>query len=165
MESGENVGRLAAADHRFAAAQSDPGRLIVCERTDCWAVALRRELAGAGHRVWETRTIDGCWEELAESPASFVVLELNGNIDGLLRCLTRQPRQFPIARLAVVADRGLADHQWLMREAGAVHFVASPRRIGLLAQLACRHLAQVPPPQQSFAERIWANLPWGAKTR
>ena len=47
-----------------------------------------------------------------------------------------------------------------MREAGAVDFVSSVRQVGLLARLACRHLAQVPPPQQSLTERIWAGLPW-----
>ena len=79
--------------------------------------------------------------------------------------MARQPREFPMARLAVVADRGLAGHEWLMREAGAVHFVCSPRQVGTLAQLACRHLAQVPPPQQSLAERIWASLPWAREGR
>jgi hypothetical protein len=48
-----------------------------------------------------------------------------------------------------------------MREAGAVHFVDSVRHVGLLARLACRHLAQVPPPQQTLTELIWAGLPWG----
>ena len=82
-----------------------PARLIVCERTGRWAVALRRELADAGVRVWETRTLADCWSELAESPASFVVLELRGDVAGLLALLARQPREFPLARVAVVADR------------------------------------------------------------
>ena len=143
------------------AAQSSLARLIVCERTGCWAVALRRELADAGVRVWETRTLADCFDELAESPASFVVLELGGDVAGLLGCLTRQGREFRRARLAVVADRRLAGYEWLMREAGAVRFFCSPRQIGRLAQLACRHLAQVPPPPQDLTERIWAGLPWG----
>lgn len=138
-----------------------PARLIVCERTGRWAVALRRELAASGVRVWETRTLDDCFAELAASPASFVVLELGGDVAELLNCLVRLSREFPAARQAVVADRPLAGYEWLMREAGAVHFVCSPRRVGPLAQLACRRLAQVPPLQQSFTERIWANLPWG----
>lgn len=142
---------------------SVPARLIVCERTGRWAVALRRELADAGVRVWETRTLADCWNELVESPASFVVLELGGDVAELLRRIARQPSEFPMARLAVVADRSLAAYQWLMREAGAVHFVCSPRRVGPLAQLACRHLLQVPPPQQSLTERIWASLPWGER--
>jgi hypothetical protein len=157
VESGENTGRLAA--------QGDPARLIVCERTGRWAVALRRELAEAGVRVWETRTLADCFQELAESPASFAVLELGGDFDELLCRLARRPREFPLARLAVVADRSLADYEWLMREAGAVYFLCSPRKVGPLAQLACRHLAQVPPPQQSLTERIWTSLPWGRENR
>jgi DNA-binding NarL/FixJ family response regulator len=141
--------------------QPAPARLLICERRGRWAVALRRELAEAGVRVWETRTFDGCLVELAASPASFVILELDGNAAGLLRCLARQKREFPRARMAVVADRRWADYEWLVREAGAIGFLSSPRRVGRLAQLACRHLAQVPPPVQSLAERIWSGLPWG----
>ena len=126
-------------------------------------MALRRELADAGVRVWETRTLADCWSELAESPASFVVLELGGDVAGLLRRMARQPREFPAARLAVVADRSLADYEWLMREAGAVHFVCSPRQVGPLAQLACRHLAQVPPPQQSLDRADLGELAVGER--
>jgi hypothetical protein len=142
---------------------STNARLIVCERTGRWAVALRREWAGAGVRVWETRTLADCRNALVESPASFVVLELQGNVAKLLRLMARQPRQFPAARLAVVADREQAACEPLMREAGAVHFLSSPRRIGQLARLACRHLAQVPPPPQSLTERIWSSLPWAER--
>jgi hypothetical protein len=135
-------------------------RLIVCERSGRWAVALRRELAGSGVRVWETRTLADCRNELVASPASFLVAELGRNVAGLLGLLARQPRQFPAARIAVVADRDHAAWEWLVREAGAVHFLTSPRCAGMLARLACRHLAQVPPPSQSLTERIWSSLPW-----
>ncbi len=139
---------------------SMPARLIACERSGRWAVMLRRELAGSGVRVWETRTLDDCWSELGQSPASMVVVELAKDIDGVLRQLSRQRRCFPAVRAAVVAERSMAAYEGLMREAGAVHFVDSPRQVGRLAQIACRHLAQVPPPQQTLTERIWANLPW-----
>jgi hypothetical protein len=139
---------------------SSAAKLIVCERSGRWAVALRRELADAGVRVWETRTLADCRDELVANPASFAVIELGANAGGLLRLLTKQPRQFPLARVAVVADRSRAGYEWLMREAGAVHFLCSPRKVAVLARLACRHLAEVPPPQQSLAERIWAGLPW-----
>lgn len=135
-------------------------KLIVCERTGRWAVALRRELADAGVRVWETRTLADCRDELTRHPASFAVVELGSNVAGSLRLLADQPRWFPAARLAIVADRSQADREPLLREAGAVHFVCSPRQVGLLARLACRHLAQAPSPQQNLAERIWAALPW-----
>ena len=52
---------------------SSAAKLIVCERTGRWAVALRRELAEAGVRVWETRTLADCRDELVENPASFAV--------------------------------------------------------------------------------------------
>ena len=142
---------------------SAAARLIVCERTGRWAVGLRRELADAGVRVWETRTLADCRNELIESPASFVVVELGRNVAGLLGLLSRQPRQFPAARMAVVAERTQSGYEWLMREAGAIHFLCSPRRVGLLARLACRHLAQVPPLPQSLTERIWSSLPWGER--
>jgi hypothetical protein len=163
MESGENTTGLAAAGRLAAAgtaAQILPARLIVCERSGHWAVALRRELAEAGVRVWETRTLADCRNQLTESPASFVVLELAGELSTLLRFMRRQPREFPAARLAVATEDSRAGHEWLMREAGAVHFLCSPRQARLLARLACRHLAQVPPPSQSLSERIWSNLPW-----
>jgi len=142
-----------------------PARLLVCERTGRWAVTLRRELAEVGVRVWETRTLDYCWRELAASPASFVIVELAGDIGTLLRRLARLGGEYPAARAAVVADRPLAQCEWLLREAGAVHFLCSPRQAGPLAQLACRHLAQVPPPPQSLTERIWATLPWDDRRR
>jgi hypothetical protein len=137
--------------------------LIVCERTGRWAVALRRELAGMGIRVWETRLLDDAWSELAQSPASFLVLELENAhaLEPLLHGLMQSARSFPRARVAIAAERSMAAYEWLLREAWAVHFIDSTRQMGPLATLACRHLAQVPPPQQSISERIWAALPWG----
>ena len=63
-----------------------------------------------------------------------------------------------------MAARRLAPYERLAQEAGAVHFTCSPRRLGPLAALAIRHLAGIPLPQQTLAERIWASLPWGEKT-
>lgn len=137
-----------------------PARLILCERTGRWAAALRRELLDVDIRVWETRTLDDCWTELKESPASFLVLELGPDLDGLTRRMMQLPRRFPSAHWAAVTDCTPPDLEWWMREAGAVHVVASTRRVGPLAQMACRHLAQIPLPQQELTERIWSNLPW-----
>jgi hypothetical protein len=143
-----------------AASNTNPVRLIVCERTGRWAVGLRRELA-EGLRIHETRTLPQCWEALAETPAAFMVVELRPAwLDDLLRRMAGMARRFPSAEVAVVADRSLAAYEWLAREAGAVHFTCSPRQLTPLAALAARHLATIPIPQQSFAERIWASLPW-----
>jgi DNA-binding NtrC family response regulator len=140
----------------------EPARLVVCERTGYWAVALRRELGDAGVRVWETRLLADCGAMLSDAPSSFSVLELNeGKIGELLDFITSWQSQFPLFRFAVVAHRNLDCYQWLMREAGAVDFISSPRKVDALAQAACRHLAQMPALPQSLTERIWANLPWG----
>jgi hypothetical protein len=142
--------------------EAKPARLVVCERTGRWAVALRRELSEAGVRVWETRNLSDCGLLLAQSPASFAILELNENkINETLRFINIWQAEFPHFRFAVVGDHGLSSCQWLMRETGADDFLCSMRKIGDLAQTACRHLAQVPAAPQSLSERIWANLPWG----
>ncbi len=140
-----------------------PARLIVCERTGRWAVGLRRELAAAEVRVYETRSLAECWEELAEAPAGFVVLELTAaTADDLLRRMARLEGEFPLAAAAVVADRSLAGYQWLAREAGAVHFTCSARQLGPMARLARCHLDRAPSLPQSITGRIWASLPWRA---
>ncbi len=142
--------------------EAKSGRLVACERTGRWALALRRELADTGIRVWETRSLDECGTLLGESPASFAVLELSEtNIEKILDFIRDWKAEFPMFRFAVAADRDLASYKWLMQEAGAVEFIYSVRKIGALARTACRHLAQVPPLPQSLTERIWANLPWG----
>jgi hypothetical protein len=140
---------------------SSSARLIVCERSGHWALLLRQKVAEAGVRVWETRFLTDCQAEIAGSPASLVVIELTkGNVNELLKTVEHWGRDYPLLRWVAVADRSLAEYEWLMREAGAVHFTCSPRQGALLAQLACRHLAQIPPPPQSLTERIWASLPW-----
>ena len=138
-----------------------PPRLIVCERDGHWAVALRRELPSPGVRVYETRSVPQCWEMLAGHPASFVVAELHpAHAKALLERMVRLERDFPLVRVAVVAGRSLAGCEWLMRESGAVHFTCSPRQLGPLARLACRHLDQAPKPPRDLIERLWESLPW-----
>jgi hypothetical protein len=135
--------------------------LITCERTGRWAIALRRELP-PGVRIHETRSVPECFRTLAASPAGFVVAELTrSNVDVLLERFLRLERDFPSARVAIVAERALADWEWLVGEAGAVHFTTSLREAKPLAALALRHLRQAPSPRLGLAERIWAELPWG----
>ena len=144
-----------------ATVDETPALVIVCERRGTWAAALRRELADAGVRIRETRSLADCWAALAESPASLAVVELTpAGAAALLERMAWLGRDFPRARAAVVADRSLAGYEWLLREAGAVHFVVSPRRLAPLGRLACRHLAEAPAPKQDFIERLWASLPW-----
>ncbi len=141
---------------------SSAARLIVCEAHGTWSVGLHRELAETGVRVWECRSLPEAWEALRQTPAAFLVAEVTPeNIEDLLRRTAWFSRDFPHARIAVVAPRTMARLEWLLREAGAVHFVTSPRRLPHLAGLVVRHLANAPLGSQTMVERIWASLPWG----
>jgi hypothetical protein len=136
-------------------------RVVVCERTGHWAVALRRLLAPAGRRVYQTPSWEDCWDELRRSPASAVVLELTPQNDTLvLERLLRLKRQFPQACPVVLGDSGLARYEWAARAAGAVHVVFAPRRLPAAARFIERHLDQAPQPELSFREAIWRRLPW-----
>jgi hypothetical protein len=136
-------------------------RLIVCERSSLWSVALRNELVETGIRVWECRGLPEAWEALAQTPAAFMIVEAAPeNLAALSQRMAWFSRDFPQARFAVVAPRKLVHFEWLLREAGAVHFLTSPRNLAPLAGLVVRHLANSPQPQQTLVERIWASLPW-----
>ncbi len=114
-----------------------------------------------GGRMYETRSLPDCWDELARSPASFVMIEVTPtNVEPLLEMLARMRRHYPAARGVVVAGRELRSFQWLVREAGAIHFASSPRRLATVVQLAERHLAALPDEDLSLTERILDRLPW-----
>ena len=88
-------------------------RVIVCESGGQWSASLRVELAEVGVTVWECRRLADAWSALAETPAAFVIVEATEeNLDELLRRLAWLSRDFPRARAAVVADRGLASYEW-----------------------------------------------------
>lgn len=151
-----------AMDRSPPLAGAGPPCVIVCERTGRWAVALRRELSGVAVRIQETRSLADAWSLLSRCPTAFVVAELTrNNADALLARLARMDRDYARARVAVVAQRELLGCQWLMREAGAVHFVVSSRDLAPLAQAICRHREQMPVKKLSLAEQVWAELPWG----
>ncbi len=141
--------------------RDDTAKCVVCELTGRWGVALRSELRDSGIRVSETRSFDECQATLDAAPASLAIVELTAeNSLWLAETIVRERYAHPRLRIAVVADRAYAAEEWLMREAGAIHFLTSPRRIDLVAQIVHRHFAQIPPPQLSAVERIWASLPW-----
>ncbi len=133
---------------------------IVCERTGRWSVALRRETP-PGPRIHETRSLSDGWEMLRQCPASFFVVELTaGNADALLERLASLARDFPAARVAVVAERSLWGYESLVRELGAVWFTVSPRELAPLVELARRHLQRAPSLRGDIFEQIWNSLPW-----
>ncbi len=140
-------------------------RVIVLERAGIWAAGLRRHLP-AELRLRETRSPEECLAELGQAPRSLVALEVPENgVDGMLDLLGAATRRFPMARFVALAERGLEAHEWLLREAGAVHFTTSPREIDVVARLAERHAARLPQPRTTFAAQIWESLPWPSAAR
>jgi hypothetical protein len=133
---------------------------IVCERSGAWAAALRRHLPRE-LRLRETRTLADCRHELTAAPASLLVVEVSeSNLGGVLDLAADVERLFPWARLVAVAPRGGEACEWLLREAGAIHFTTSPRSAAVLARLAARHAARIPLPRATPVAEIWDSLPW-----
>jgi hypothetical protein len=135
-------------------------RLITCEKRGGWATALRRE---TGCTVHETRALSACWREVATRPHSFLVLELTReNSELLIGRLSDLGREFPGAAAVVVAERCLRRLEWLVREAGAIHFEVSPRRLRFVAALAHRHLTAAAAADLNATQRILESLPWSS---
>lgn len=139
-----------------------PPRIIVCEATGRWALGLRREMSGAGLPLEETRTLDDARESLAAAPASLLLVELRGaTAKDFLSWLARQQRDFPEARLVVVASHDWEAWRFAVLEAGAVHAVFHPRELAAVVNVARQHLGRtasaLPPESESL---IWSRLPW-----
>lgn len=140
-----------------------PARFLVYEKTGRWAVALRRELAPRGVRVYETRSLADCRGELEISPASFVAAELTlAGTEKLIAWIERAGRELPETRIAVLADYEAAGWEWPAREAGAIGFTTSPRRLGPIVRMARRRLASAPEEELSFREQVQRRMPWRA---
>lgn len=138
-------------------------RLIVCEKRGGWAAALRRELS---ERVFETRSLTACWRELAAWPQSFLIWELTpDNCEELIQRLADLGREFPGAAAVIVTERRWRAVQWLVREAGAVHLVSSPRCLTPVAQMARRHLDAAADLDLPPTQKIRAGLPWSDAAR
>jgi hypothetical protein len=148
----------------------DPVRsltVIVCERRGAWATALAGGLPGEmGLR--QTRGLDDCAAELEMAPASLLVLELTReNLLRLLEMLSGLGRRYPLARAIVVAAREFERYEWLVREAGALHFATSPRAGAQLVRLAMRQAqsgnsTEGETDAQAWTALPWTALPWGA---
>lgn len=137
--------------------------VIVCERSGDWALALKREPAFAGIALRQTRSLRQCQELLAEAAECFVIAELAGDPALLLAWAMQLARERPAVRLAVVADRSLAEYEEAVREAGVVLFLTSPRELHRIAPAVRNYFRRFPPPQRSLREEIWRRLPWGER--
>ena len=51
-------------------------RVIICERKTHWVVALRQQLKTMSIRLYQTRSLQECGDDLSSYPTSLLVLEL-----------------------------------------------------------------------------------------
>ena len=136
-------------------------RFILCEKTARWAAAFRTALGKSQPQIIETRSLPGCEEALAASPASFIAIEVTASsLDATLDFVRRISSHYPNAALvALVSSESLAAMP-LLREAGAIDVAASVLDAPCVSRLAQRQhqLAPLEPlsPHQFLAER----LPW-----
>ena len=136
-------------------------RLILWERTTCWAPALRQATSDQPIRLVETRTWGECLGHLGEASRSVVALELvPQRAEQVLAALEELDRRFPHAVPIVLASRSMKAHGPLMREAGAMLFASSPRRLNVVAQLVRRHLDRMPEQTGRPRDAVWARMPW-----
>jgi hypothetical protein len=113
----------------------------------------------------QTRGLGECAAELADAQSSLVVLELTRqNFSGVLRLVSELGRKHPVARAIVLAERGLEDYEWLLREAGAIHFTSSPRELAGLERLVRNHFRRLPVIPTTLAAQVWETLPWSEAT-
>jgi hypothetical protein len=90
-----------------------------------------------------------------------VALEvLPENAEAACQRLADLTRQSPHVRVIVMADRGVRQAEWVLREAGAVHVLFSPDQWVRLRPLFRRFFDQLPASQTTFREHVWSSLPW-----
>lgn len=140
-------------------------QLIICEKSGKWAAALRRELGPQhAHRLFESRLIQHCQEQLAASPCSIAALEQTWkNYDSVLLLIDRIQRQFPSARSIVLDTTGDSQLSRMTKIAGAIHIARSRLMLRHAARLALRHFARFPETSSQFEELV-RRLPWKPAT-
>jgi hypothetical protein len=140
---------------------------IICETTGDWA-AILGPLLPPSISLIETRRLDEVWERLQGATAAIVALELTlERADEIQAALRRLGDEFPQTVPMVFSTRSLAAWEEVVREAGAVHFVSSTRRIGEVVDLVRRRAASAigealhGNEAPSLEDQILGSLPWG----
>jgi DNA-binding NarL/FixJ family response regulator len=141
-------------------------QLIFCETTGNWAAWLKGQVPGEVKSV-ETRRLDELWQQLDQHGGAIVALELTATrLETSLAAFWRLHRQYPRAVVVALAERSLSALEPVVREAGAAHFIASPRKLNELVELARYRSAAASFRDRSddeevpIEDRVFASLPW-----
>lgn len=159
----EGVPRIALTSAgSFEEVKVPMSQLIVCEKTGKWAAALRRELENpAPRRLFETRLLEHCEEQLVANPCSIVTIEQTwSNYESVFSLLQRMHQQVPAARAIVLDETRDSRLLRLNQIAGAIHVTQSRLHLRHAARLVMRHLSKYPATLSHYDELI-SRLPWG----
>jgi hypothetical protein len=138
-------------------------RLIVCEKTNRWAAALRAALGRSPLQVVETRSLAGCESALIEAPASLAAVEVTAaNLDQAVEFVMQTGRRFPRALVVALLTEEAASAERLIQEAGAIDVIGSVLDAPRIARLARRQFALAPPEELGFHELVRQRMPWAA---
>jgi hypothetical protein len=149
---------------------------IVCERTNRWAAALRVALSPEETmpRIRETRRLAEIDDEIDSHPQAIVAVEVcRDRFAELLAWLTAARRRYPQMCCVALLDRSVLNRSILgdsqpvigvLLEAGVHAYATSPRRLEAVLELGEQHLRIAGNQRQdsSFADQVWASLPWQA---
>jgi hypothetical protein len=142
--------------------------LITCEQSGEWAASSRRWVP-ANVRLVETRSLTEMWEHIEHGTRSVVVIEFTtAKSEAILAALAKLNRAFGGITAVVVMARDLRRWEPILREAGAVLIICSPRRLQTIGEIVERRVRSSTPAQpegndiRALKERILASLPWTA---
>lgn len=140
------------------------GKLVICEPTPHWIVALRWSWTQASNQLVGVAQLADCSCLLQSQPASLVALDCVGwPLSEVLAWMRQTQASFPLVRLVALLDRGHRHEEWLLREAGAVHVLANTRQVDILISLYRRYQTAVLDAPTNLRESIWEQLPWSAE--
>lgn len=151
--------------------------LLICERAETWASALKRvvrlKLQQPMTRILATRSIVECRSRFegpssAESSAAPMVIESTiGDLADVLDLLTAHHRRRPRVPRFVVGPLPSDDYELLLREAGVVDWIASPRNVERIVKPLRRYdpcfaaaSVKLLEPPLTLTDRLRASLPW-----
>jgi hypothetical protein len=100
-------------------------------------------------------------QELRTRTAALVAVEVSpDNAEAVCRRLADLTQRPQRVYAILLADRSLQKAEWLLREAGAVQVLFSPRDVLRLRPLWERFRVQKPSSRTTFREHVWSRLPW-----
>ncbi len=135
--------------------------MVVCESDNQWAVAFRR-LLGQKARVFETRMLCECREQLSRRPYGVAAVQWSPQFkDALPEWIWQTKRSQPECRILVLGVSSVEPGYWAALEAGADCVTPTIRDLAASKLWILRHFTAAPLRTfETIREEVAAGLPW-----